>query len=196
MPQHPGTPPPQSLLTPPLAQQPMIAPSSSPPTISQPAVSPTSPFHPSPAASAAPPLHPHPVEGHDTPTKQLFDRITSEVAKIYVGQDELVLGALVALFSNGHVLIEAVPGLGKTLLIRALAKTFSGGFSRIQFTPDLMPSDVTGHALYELGIDRAFGHDHRRKVERVDVLALCSGSRKDHGVDVITLAKVTEDPRE
>src|SRR5204863_6331770 len=53
-------------------------------------------------------------------------------------------------FAGGHVLMEGVPGLGKTLLIRALAKTFSGGFSRIQFTPDLMPSDVTGHALYEL----------------------------------------------
>jgi MoxR-like ATPase len=55
-----------------------------------------------------------------------------------------------ALFAGGHVLLEGVPGLGKTLLVRALAKTFGGAFARIQFTPDLMPSDVTGHALYDL----------------------------------------------
>ena len=56
--------------------------------------------------------------GRTTPTKELFDRITAEIRKIFVGQDELVLGTLVALFSNGHVLIESVPGLGKTLFVR------------------------------------------------------------------------------
>src|ERR1700694_3495030 len=77
-------------------------------------------------------------------TQQLFGRITAEVRKIYVGQDELVLGTLVALFSSGHVLIESVPGLGKTLFVRALGRVLGCKFGRIQFTADLMPSDLTG----------------------------------------------------
>ena len=64
--------------------------------------------------------------------------------KIFIGQDELVLGTLVALFSNGHVLIESVPGLGKTLFVRALGRVLGCKFGRIQFTADLMPSDITG----------------------------------------------------
>ncbi|MDA8094501.1 MAG: MoxR family ATPase [Betaproteobacteria bacterium] len=73
-----------------------------------------------------------------------------EIGKAVIGQRPAVDQVLVALLAGGHVLIEGVPGLGKTLLVRALAKTFDGAFSRIQFTPDLMPSDVTGHALYDL----------------------------------------------
>src|SRR5205085_8070170 len=79
-------------------------------------------------------------EGRDTPTRRLFDRMTEEIAKIYVGQDELVLGALTALFSSGHVLIESVPGLGKTLFVRTLGRVLGLKFGRIQFTADLMPS--------------------------------------------------------
>lgn len=77
-------------------------------------------------------------------------RIQDEIAKAVVGQSEAVEQVLIALVAGGHLLIEGVPGLGKTLLVRALAKTFGGSFARIQFTPDLMPSDVTGHALYDL----------------------------------------------
>jgi len=73
----------------------------------------------------------------------------AEIAKALVGQDEVVEQTLVALLAAGHVLIEGVPGLGKTLLVRALARTFDGRFGRIQFTPDLMPADVTGHTLYD-----------------------------------------------
>jgi len=73
-----------------------------------------------------------------------------EISRALIGQTDTVDQVLIALFAGGHVLIEGVPGLGKTLLVRALAKTFDGRFSRIQFTPDLMPSDVTGHAMYDL----------------------------------------------
>jgi MoxR-like ATPase len=82
--------------------------------------------------------------------KELFDRITAEIRKIYVGQDELVLGTLVALFSNGHVLIESVPGLGKTLFVRALGQVLGCRFGRIQFTADLMPSDITGSPIFDM----------------------------------------------
>jgi MoxR-like ATPase len=72
-----------------------------------------------------------------------------QIARAMVGQGEVVEQTLAALLAGGHVLIEGVPGLGKTLLVRALAKTFDGRFARIQFTPDLMPADVTGHTLYD-----------------------------------------------
>ena len=77
-------------------------------------------------------------------------RMREEVSRALIGQTRALDDTLIALFAGGHVLIEGVPGLGKTLLFRALAQTFNGSFSRIQFTPDLMPSDVTGHALYDL----------------------------------------------
>jgi MoxR-like ATPase len=73
----------------------------------------------------------------------------AEVAKALIGQSAIIDQVLIALLAGGHVLIEGVPGLGKTLLVRALAKTFDGRFARIQFTPDLMPADVTGHTLYD-----------------------------------------------
>ena len=88
--------------------------------------------------------------GRETPTKILFERITDEISKIYVGQDELVLGTLVALFSSGHVLIESVPGLGKTLFVRTLGRILGCQFGRIQFTADLMPSDITGAPIFDM----------------------------------------------
>ena len=81
---------------------------------------------------------------------ELFGRITAELRKIFVGQDDLVLGTLVALFSSGHVLIESVPGLGKTLFVRALGKVLGCKFGRIQFTADLMPSDITGAPIFDM----------------------------------------------
>ena len=81
---------------------------------------------------------------------QSVRRMQREIGKALVGQQDAVTQVLVSLLAGGHVLVEGVPGLGKTLLVRSLAKTFGGTFARIQFTPDLMPSDVTGHALYDL----------------------------------------------
>jgi len=75
--------------------------------------------------------------------------VVAEVRKVVAGQQDVIDQAITGLVSGGHVLVEGVPGLGKTLLVKALAKTVGGSFARIQFTPDLMPSDVTGHTLYD-----------------------------------------------
>jgi MoxR-like ATPase len=80
--------------------------------------------------------------------------LEAEVAKAVIGQQRVVTQVLAALLASGHVLIEGVPGLGKTLLVQALARTFDGRAARIQFTPDLMPSDVTGHTLYDQAAQR------------------------------------------
>ena len=81
--------------------------------------------------------------------KQARERILSELRKVIVGQDEVVEQLLTALFANGHVLLVGVPGLAKTLLISSLARVLDLKFSRIQFTPDLMPSDITGTDVIE-----------------------------------------------
>src|SRR5213596_1097966 len=73
-----------------------------------------------------------------------FLRLRQEVAKVIVGQDDIVEGTLTALIAGGHVLLEGVPGLGKTLLVRTLANALHLKFQRIQFTPDLMPADLIG----------------------------------------------------
>ena len=80
----------------------------------------------------------------------LVNNVRTEMSKAVIGQQEIIDQLLIALLAAGHILVEGVPGLGKTLLVRALAKTFNGNFARIQFTPDLMPSDITGHAMYDL----------------------------------------------
>ncbi len=92
--------------------------------------------------------------GYEPPVENrnlvLIEKIRQEISKVVIGQEEVVEHVLAAFLAAGHVLIEGVPGLGKTLLVKALAKTFSGVFSRIQFTPDLMPSDILGHAMFNM----------------------------------------------
>lgn len=80
-------------------------------------------------------------------SKQISE-LRIEVSRIFVGQENLVEGVLASLFGGGHVLIEGVPGLGKTLLVRTLGRILGLHFSRIQFTPDLMPADITGTHIY------------------------------------------------
>ncbi|MDQ1816416.1 MoxR family ATPase [Massilia sp. CCM 9210] len=80
----------------------------------------------------------------------IVQRMREEIRSAVIGQQAVVDQVLACCLAGGHVLIEGVPGLGKTLLVKALAKTFAGDFSRIQFTPDLMPADVMGHAVYDM----------------------------------------------
>ncbi|MSR64720.1 MAG: MoxR family ATPase [Verrucomicrobiae bacterium] len=79
-----------------------------------------------------------------------FERLKGELAKVIIGQDKMVEQAVVAFFAGGHVLLEGVPGLAKTLFAKALAQTLSAQFKRIQFTPDLMPSDIIGTNVFNL----------------------------------------------
>ncbi len=76
-------------------------------------------------------------------------RLEAEVAKVVMGQERVVREIVVALVAGGHALVEGVPGLGKTLLVRAMARAAGSRFHRIQFTPDLMPADITGHTMFE-----------------------------------------------
>ncbi|MBE2285361.1 MAG: MoxR family ATPase [Prosthecobacter sp.] len=80
----------------------------------------------------------------------VFQNIRAAVGQVFVGQDDVLYQVLAALLAGGHVLLEGKPGLGKTHLVLAIARTFGGSFRRIQFTPDLMPSDVCGHTLFDM----------------------------------------------
>lgn len=82
-------------------------------------------------------------------TLEVVSRMREEIRKVVLGQDEVIDMVLTAFLASGHVLIEGVPGLGKTMLVLALSRTFGGTTQRVQFTPDLMPTDVTGHAIFD-----------------------------------------------
>src|SRR5471030_1167564 len=90
--------------------------------------------------------------GSEAKLQLAVDRLNSvrrEIAKIIVGQDDVVEGVLICLLAGGHVLLEGVPGLGKTTLLRTLARALQLKYSRIQFTPDLMPADIVGSMIME-----------------------------------------------
>lgn len=82
--------------------------------------------------------------------QETVDKVRAEVQKIIIGQDDLIELMMVAIFAGGHVLLEGVPGVAKTLSSKLIAKTLSVDFTRIQFTPDLMPADVTGTSVYNM----------------------------------------------
>ena len=94
--------------------------------------------------------------------RETYDALREEIGKVIVGQEAIVDGTLNALFANGHVLLEGVPGLGKTLLVRTLSQALDLSFNRIQFTPDLMPADILGTNMVHETDDgkRAFEFQH------------------------------------
>ena len=96
-------------------------------------------------AAAPPALPPMPRNA----LSERVEAVREEVSKAFIGQPDVLDQILIALLAGGHVLIEGVPGLGKTLLVRALSQALELTYARVQFTPDLMPSDVSGHAVYD-----------------------------------------------
>ncbi|MGD7651852.1 MAG: AAA family ATPase [Verrucomicrobiales bacterium] len=105
----------------------------------------------SPAPSEPVPSEPAPSEVSQVRSlAELIQRMRGEIGRVIIGQDVVIDEVLAALLAGGHVLLEGKPGLGKTQLVNALAKTFGGVSARIQFTPDLMPSDVTGFRLFDM----------------------------------------------
>jgi MoxR-like ATPase len=80
---------------------------------------------------------------------QIIENIKTEISKVLVGQDKMIEGLLAGLLSRGHILLEGVPGLAKTTAVNALAKTLGLDFKRVQFTPDLLPSDIIGTEIYD-----------------------------------------------
>ena len=91
-----------------------------------------------------------PMNTETSTLKQILTRAKREVSKVIIGQDQVIDYALIAIFTGHHALVEGVPGVGKTLLVRTLAHILGCEFSRIQFTPDLMPADITGTNVYNL----------------------------------------------
>src|SRR5436309_1059505 len=87
--------------------------------------------------------------------REAFDAMRDEIGRVIIGQDKVVEELLIAIFSRGHCVLVGVPGLAKTLLVSTLARTLSLSFKRIQFTPDLMPADITGTEIIQQ--DRATG---------------------------------------
>ena len=86
----------------------------------------------------------------NTPIHDVLTRARTEVSKVIIGQDDVVDKALIAIFTGHHALIEGVPGVAKTLLVRTLARVLGCEFNRIQFTPDLMPADITGTSVFNM----------------------------------------------
>ncbi|BDZ60235.1 hypothetical protein Lsed01_02151 [Demequina sediminis] len=118
-----------------------------------PATPASSPVPPQPVQESAP-VHepvpaPAPAPDPSAGAREALGRLRTEVGKAVVGQDQIVTGLVIALLCRGHVLLEGVPGVAKTLLVRALAASLDMDTKRVQFTPDLMPGDVTGSLVYD-----------------------------------------------
>ncbi|WP_434613575.1 AAA family ATPase [Arthrobacter sp. A5] len=135
----------QYAATQPFTPQPQPLPPAGPAETAEPGRPAGSPPAGSPLAGAAPRHQPRSLD----PVRQALLNVRTEVAKAVVGQDATVTGMLIALLARGHVLLEGVPGVAKTLLVRTLSTALSLDAKRIQFTPDLMPGDVTGSLIYD-----------------------------------------------
>jgi len=98
----------------------------------------------------------HAPQAFDSPAVagEQLHQVFNELQRVIVGQDRVLERVLIALVANGHCLLEGVPGLGKTLMVSTLAKTLGGTFTRIQFTPDLLPSDIVGTRVYRASVER------------------------------------------
>ena len=126
-------------------------PADAPPPTSPPPSPPAAAYPPSgsPAASLPPPPPPPPATAAPSPARSALHAVRDEVAKAVVGQEGVLSGLIAALLVEGHVLLEGVPGVAKTLLVKAVSGALDLDFKRVQFTPDLMPSDVTGQVICE-----------------------------------------------
>lgn len=125
----------------PAATTPATDPATAPPV--------TAPQSAPPAPPAALPGEPPAAPAPSSVARDALARLRTEVGKSVIGQDQIVTGLVIALLCKGHVLMEGVPGVAKTLLVRTLAQTVGMEFKRVQFTPDLMPGDVTGSLVYD-----------------------------------------------
>ena len=150
--------------------------------------------------------------------RDIINQIQSEIGKVVVGQTETVFGALVGLAAGGHILLEGAPGLGKTLLVRSLAESVALNFARIQFTPDLMPADITGtnilaeneqgkrdfafrpgpiftHILLADEINRATPKTQSALLEAMQEQAVTAGGHR-HALDAPFMVLATQNPIE
>src|SRR5262249_19863981 len=109
-----------------------------------PPTGPAAPLRPPP-----PPLAPPSQPSSSDAARAALLRVREEVGKVVVGQDGALSGLVAALLARGHVLLEGVPGVAKTLIVKAIAAALDLDFKRVQFTPDLMPSDVTGQLILD-----------------------------------------------
>ncbi|MBS1122826.1 MAG: MoxR-like ATPase in aerotolerance operon [Deltaproteobacteria bacterium] len=116
----------------------------------QPAEPPPIGEHPSGPHVAAPTVDVHQLTEEVKATSAFLDDVFAQVGRVVVGQREMVERVLIGLLTGGHCLIEGVPGLAKTLMVKTLAQTINASFSRIQFTPDLLPADITGTIIYNM----------------------------------------------
>src|SRR6266581_653235 len=127
--------------------------------------------------------------------RRTFDELRAEMARVIVGHQELIDQVFIALVCGGHCLLEGVPGLGKTLMVRSLGEILSLSFSRIQFTPDLMPADITGTNVLADEINRATPKTQSALLEAMQEQSVTVGG-KVHRLENPFMVLATQNPIE